>query len=89
MTLPLVYALRRASTREKSRVIDILKNDGFRKDEFQFIMGVVEKYNGVQQTKNLAKEFADKAKYAISSLPDNRCKESLDSLADYVAERKK
>jgi geranylgeranyl pyrophosphate synthase len=52
-------------------------------------MGVVEKYNGVQQTKNLAKEFADKAKYAISSLPDNRCKESLDSLADYVAERKK
>ncbi len=89
MTLPLVYALRRASTREKSRVIDILRNDGFSKEEFEFIMGVVEKYDGVQQTKKLAKEFADKAKYAISSLPDNRCKESLDSLADYVAERKK
>ena len=89
MTLPLVYALRRASTREKSRIINILRNDGFRKEEFEFIMGVVEKYNGVQQTKKLAKEFADKAKYAISSLPDNRCKESLGSLADYVAERKK
>lgn len=89
MTLPLVYALREASTREKSRVVDILRNDGFRDEEFGFIMAVVEKYKGVQQTKKLAKEFADKAKYAISGFSDNRCKKSLDSLADYVAERKK
>jgi octaprenyl-diphosphate synthase len=89
ITLPLVYALREASTREKSRVVDILRNDGFREEEFEFIMDVVEKYKGVQQTKKLAMEFADKAKYAISSFPDNECKESLDSLADYVAERKK
>jgi octaprenyl-diphosphate synthase len=89
MTLPLVYALREASAREKSIVMDILQNDGFKKEESDFIMGIVEKYNGVQQTRTVAKEFADKAKRVISSLPQNTFKKSLDLLADHVVERRK
>jgi octaprenyl-diphosphate synthase len=89
MTLPLVYALREASAREKSIVMDILQNDGFKKEESDFIMGIVEKYNGVQQTRAVAKEFADKAKRVISSLPQNTFKKSLDLLADHVVERRK
>ncbi len=88
MTLPLVYALRGASSREKSRVIDIFQNDGFNKEESDFIMDIVEKYNGVSQTKTVAKEFADKAKGAISGLPENTFRKSLDLLADHVVERK-
>jgi octaprenyl-diphosphate synthase len=89
MTLPLIYALREASTREKAKALEILRNDDFRDEGFKFIMDIVEKYKGVQQTKRLAKGFANKAKDAISSLPENECKRSLDLLADYVAERRK
>lgn len=89
MTLPLIYALREASTREKAKALEILRNDDFRDEGFRFIMDIVEKYKGVQQTKRLAKGFANKAKDAISSLPENECKRSLDLLADYVAERRK
>jgi len=89
MTLPLVYALHEASSREKSRVMDILQNDGFKKEEADFIVDIVEKYNGVQQTKAKARDFADKATNSISALPQNEFKKSLALLADHVVERRK
>jgi octaprenyl-diphosphate synthase len=88
MTLPLVYALRRASTREKTRIIDIFQKDGFRNEELGFVLDVVEKYNGVPDTKAEAMRFADKAKSAIINLPQNDHRNSLDLLADYVVERR-
>jgi octaprenyl-diphosphate synthase len=88
MTLPLVYALKSASNREKSRVAEILQNDGFKREELDFVFSLVEKYEGVERTKVTAKEFADKAKEAILNLPANVCKRSLDLLADYVVERR-
>lgn len=88
MTLPLVYALRRASTREKNRLIEILERDGFKDEELDFVLDVVEKYKGVEQTKTEAKKFADKARSSISNLPANNHKSSLQHLADYVVERR-
>jgi octaprenyl-diphosphate synthase len=89
MTLPLVYALRGASSREKSIVMDVFQNNGFEKEESDFVMDIVEKYNGVQQTKTVAQEFAEKAKRALAGLPQNTCRKSLDLLADHVVERRK
>lgn len=88
ITLPLVYALRSASNREKSRVAEILQNDGLKREELGFVFGLVDKYKGVERTKAAAKEFADKAKEAILKLPENSCKRSLDLLANYVVERR-
>jgi octaprenyl-diphosphate synthase len=88
MTLPLVYALKGASNREKSQVTEILQNDGFKREELDFIFRLVDKYKGVEKTKTAAKEFAGKAKEAILDLPANTCKRSLDLLADYVVERR-
>ena len=88
MTLPLVYALKRASNREKSQLVEILQNDGFKREELDFVFSLVEKYKGVERTKAAAKEFVDKAKEAMLNLPANACKRSLDLLADYVVERR-
>jgi octaprenyl-diphosphate synthase len=88
MTLPIVYALKGASNREKSQVAEILQNDGSKREELDFVFSLVDKYKGVEKTKIAAKEFADKAKEAILDLPANTCKRSLDLLADYVVERR-
>ncbi|MGH7888964.1 MAG: hypothetical protein ACRENF_00255, partial [Thermodesulfobacteriota bacterium] len=84
-----VYALREASSREKSTVMDILQDNGFKKEEADFIVDIVEKYKGVQQTKAAARDFAHKATNFISSLPQNEFKKSLTLLADHVVERRK
>jgi octaprenyl-diphosphate synthase len=90
VTLPLIYALQKASAVEKKRVKEILlQGDGFRKEEFDFVFNIVQKYRGVEHTKLVAKKFSDKGKEAISSLPQNAFKESLFLLADYITERRK
>lgn len=90
VTLPLIYALQKASAVEKKRVKEILlQGDGFRKEEFDFVFNIVQKYRGVERTKLVAKKFSDKGKEAISGLPQNAFKESLFLLADYITERKK
>ncbi|MBI4229154.1 MAG: polyprenyl synthetase family protein, partial [Deltaproteobacteria bacterium] len=65
MTLPLVYALRDANRREKSKVMNLLQNDNLTNEDLPIILDVVKKYNGVRKTKNAAKNFANKAKKAI------------------------
>lgn len=89
MTLPLVYALREASGKEKRRVVEILERDGASQEDSDFIMNLIERHNGVSHTKKMASEFADKAKYSIGSFPQNEYKKALDLLADYVLERRK
>jgi octaprenyl-diphosphate synthase len=89
MTLPLFYSLKEASDTERSGVNDVLSNrDGFKEDELGFIRDLVEKYDGVEKTKVVAKDFVHKARSAISSLPDNTFKVALGMLADYVVERR-
>ncbi len=89
MTLPLFYSLKEASESEKGRIKDILvKRDGFEDDELSFVRDLVDKYGGVDRTKDVAKDFIHKATSAISSLPDNTYKNSLVMLADYVVDRR-
>ncbi|MCI0482252.1 MAG: polyprenyl synthetase family protein, partial [Candidatus Dadabacteria bacterium] len=89
MTLPLFYSLDRASDADRAKVQDILLNrDGLNEGDLGFVRDLVEKYEGVEKTKVVAKSFIHKARSAISSLPGSTCKESLVMLADYVAERK-
>lgn len=89
MTLPLAYALRDATRREKSKVMNLLRNDHLNDEDLPIILDLVKKYKGVRQTRNTAKIFANKAKNAILTLPDNSYKKSLDLLADYMVERRK
>ena len=89
MTLPLAYALRDATRREKSKVMNLLRNDHLNDEDLPIILDLVKKYKGVRQTRSTAKIFADKAKNAILMLPDNSYKKSLDLLADYMVERRK
>lgn len=89
ITLPLAYSLKDATHAEKSRVIDLLRNEHLNSEDSRIIFEVVNKYNGVLQTKNTAKVFANKAKKAILGLPPNEYTRSIDVLADYIVERRK
>ncbi len=89
MTLPLFYSLDRASDSDRTKIKDILFNsDGLSEGDLGFVRDIVEKYEGVEKTKVVAKTFIHKARSAISPLPGSTWKESLGMLADYVAERK-
>ncbi len=87
MTLPLYYSLEKApqSTRRNARAI--LEKDSFENSEVEELRAIVDKFNGVKITYNVASDFIKKAKSSIKIIPENSYKDSLNKLADYVVDR--
>lgn len=89
MTLPLFYSIQKATSSEQARINEILSGEEvFSEEELSFVRDIVVRYKGVQITNDMAESFVDKAKSSISSLPDSVYKNALDSLAEYIVERR-
>ena len=89
MTLPLYYSIQEASSSERSKINDVLvSKEVYNEDDLSFVRDIVGRYKGVQKTNNMAGNYINNAKDAISLLPDTPYKNSLDSLADYIVDRR-
>ncbi len=89
MTLPLYYSIQKATSSEKAKINEILAGEEvFTEEELSFVRDIVVRYKGVEVTNNMAESYVEKAKSSISSLPDSGYKNSLDSLAEYIVERR-
>lgn len=88
MTLPLVYSLSKATESEKTRVFEILETEELGDENSGYIFDLVECYNGVEKSNDVAGKYVDRAKDAISALPANDYKDSLIRLADFIKERR-
>ncbi len=89
MTLPLYYSIESASPKEQSTINEILVSEQeFNEDELSFVRDIVQKYNGVKKTNDMAEKYVEMANSSIESLPGSVYKNSLNSLAEYIVERK-
>lgn len=88
MTLPLFYSIQDASSNEKKKAAEILNKEEFGDEELSFILEIVRKYKGVDKTTQSAKSFIVKAKDSISIIPPNEYNKSLNSLADFIVNRR-
>jgi len=87
MTLPLFYSIEKASGDEKEEIKIILDKEIPEENEVDHLRNIVEKYNGVEITKDVARKYVASAKDSISQIPSNQYKDSLSSLADFVVDR--
>src|SRR5262245_23606400 len=62
VTLPLVYALERASGEERRLVETILRERNYETVPFNRILALLDKYQGVERVKERAQTFTDKAR---------------------------
>jgi octaprenyl-diphosphate synthase len=86
ITLPLIHALRSASTAGNSRVEELLKeewSDGVC-DE---IVDFVHAHDGIRYARSRALEYAEEAKSILVDEPDNPAKHALLNMVDYAMER--
>ncbi len=89
MTLPLYYSIEGASSKEQSKINEILASEKeFSEDELSYVRDIVSKYNGVQKTNDMAEKYIEMANNSIASLPGSGYKDSLHSLAEYIVERR-
>ncbi len=89
ITLPLLYGLQRCNRSERDRMIDIIAlDDDPSADDLQFTLGLMQRYNAIDDAHKRARRFAEDAKQAIgAAFPEGPDRQALLLLADYVVDR--
>jgi octaprenyl-diphosphate synthase len=87
VTLPVVYALERATPAERSLVETILEQRTYDEVPFARILLLLQKYRGIERVKERAQAFTDKARQIINEFPDSPYQKALLTVTDLVTER--
>ena len=89
LTLPLIYALSKASKSEKKQIIALIKNGKAAKESYRDVIAFVTASGGIDYARTKAEEYADRARTSLNILPDSEARESLRQFVNFVLEREK
>jgi octaprenyl-diphosphate synthase len=88
MTLPLIFALKKASYFEKVRIINIVKNNNNDPKKVAQVIDFVIRSGGIQYAEERMNEYKNKALAILNGFKDSDSKVSLAELVKYTTERK-
>lgn len=89
MTLPLIYALRHASNKDKKYYINIVKRHNDKPDKVQEVIEFVRKSGGIEYAKKAMLAYRTEAFDLLHQLPNSEARQSLEDLVIFVTDRKK
>lgn len=89
MTLPLIYVLNNCNSKEKSWLINSIKNHNKDKKRVKEVITFVKNNGGLTYAENKMLEFKKQALELIQNFPHSPYKESLELMVNYVVDRKK
>jgi octaprenyl-diphosphate synthase len=89
MTLPLIYALDQATSSEKRRIINLIKNHNEEPDKVREVIDFVRKSGGMQYARDAMYRYRDDAFAILDTLPQADAQAHLKNLVTYVTERSK
>lgn len=89
MTLPLIHVLNNCTSKEKSWLINSIKNHNKDKKRVKEVIAFVKDNNGLTYAENKMVEFQQEALHLLDHYPNSEFKEALTLMVNYVIERKK
>lgn len=89
MTLPLIYALNKASWSEKRRIINIVKNESHKPSKVKEVIAFVKNSGGISYTNDVMLRYVAEAKEILGQFPNNRYRLALENLIQFTIERTK
>jgi octaprenyl-diphosphate synthase len=87
LTLPVIYSLKSAAEKDRTRMENIIKNKNFSVNDFKTLIRMIDKYGGRLYTQNLATEYVQNAKETLAVFENSNTKEVLLMIADYTLSR--
>ena len=87
LTMPLLLALPRADAAEREKVAAVLRERDFKSVQPAEILSIVERYDGIPETRALARDYAGAARVALGGFPDSEAKEGLLLATESVIDR--
>lgn len=89
MTLPLIYALNKASWLEKQRIIHIVKSNNNENEKVKQVLSFVVKYKGIEYAEQKMISIKNEALHLLQQFTNNEARTALELLVNYTIERKK
>lgn len=89
MTLPLIYALRRAEFFDKRRVINIVKNNSDNPKKVNEVISFVKNSGGIEYATEAMQRYVVEAQAILQTFPASTYRTSLEQLVQYTIERSK
>jgi hypothetical protein len=76
LTMPLLLALPRASAAERKQVAAVLREREFKSVQTSEILSIVDRYDGIPETRALARDYAGAARVALGAFPDSAARKA-------------
>ena len=89
MTLPLIHTLNQVNKKEKSFIINTIKNDSKNSKKVEQIINLVKENKGLEFAENKMNEYYSESIKILEKFDDNEAKDSLKKLVEFVVKRKK
>ena len=89
MTLPLIHVLNNCSKKEKSWLINSIKNHNKDKKRVKEVIAFVKDNNGLEYAIGKMKSFQNEALQLLNTYPESEFKSALQLMVNYVIDRKK
>lgn len=89
MTLPLIFALSKATFLEKRKIINIVKNHNTNENKVGWLMDFVEQSGGLAYAENKMNEFKKQSLDLLNTFPENQARTALEQLVVFSIERSK
>jgi octaprenyl-diphosphate synthase len=87
LTMPLLLILPRVTPQERERVATVVREREFKTVAPAEILSLVERYNGIAETRALARDYAGAARVALGPFPDSEAKDGLLLATESVIDR--
>lgn len=88
MTLPLIFALKTVSEKERKYYFNIVKNQNKNAQKTEELIKFVKKQGGIDYALQIMEDYRKKALEILETFPENDAKKSLTLLLDYIVKRK-
>lgn len=89
MTLPLIYTLANTDAKNRSKIINIVKNHNTETAKVEEVISMVKAGNGMKYAEEKMREFRDKALEMLKQFPENEYSRSFVELIRYTVDRNK
>ncbi|HVE69881.1 MAG TPA: polyprenyl synthetase family protein [Thermoanaerobaculia bacterium] len=87
VTLPLILAMPRATPRERDLIATVARTKSFNGTDPTEILGIVNRYETLDQAREIARDYANRARKALEPFPASPAKEALEVALDFVLDR--
>jgi octaprenyl-diphosphate synthase len=89
LTLPVIYSLKQANSRDRSHIKNMISRSVKDKKQIVEIIEFIRIHKGFEYAQAKMMEYKDKANEIIGQYPDNQYRTALKQLIDYTIERNK